>query len=106
MRTRSSGKTFGMWLNVSPQRMIRRRRRAAKDRLGRADPTALAPVLEEADMTDTRPTQDNNAGPDDDPQDHDSLQQQARRETSKAEGENPDEDREQPSTAPLISNPD
>ena len=56
-------------------------------------------------MTDTRPTQDNNAGPDDDPQDHDSLQQQARRKTSKAEGEDPDEDRA-PSTAPPISSPD
>lgn len=61
---------------------------------------------EETDMTDTRPSQDNNAGPNDDPQDHDSLQQQARRETSKAEGEYPDEDREQPSTAPPIANPD
>jgi len=57
-------------------------------------------------MTDTRSTQDNNAGPNDDPQDHDSLQQQARRETSKAEGEDPDEDQEQPSTAPPIAAPD
>ncbi len=57
-------------------------------------------------MTDTRPTQDNNAGPDDDTQDHDSLQRQVQRETSKAEGEDSDEDRAQPSTAPLISNPD
>ena len=57
-------------------------------------------------MTDTRPTQDNNAGLNDDPQDYDSLQQQARRETTKAQGEYPDEDWAQPSTAPLISNPD
>lgn len=106
MRTRSRGKTFEIWLNARPQRMIRHRRRAAKDRQERADPTALAPVIEEADMTDTRPTQDSNAGPDDDPQDQDSLQQQARRETSKAEGEDPDEDRVQTSTAPLITNPD
>jgi len=106
MRTRSSEKTFGIWLNVSPQRMIPRLRRAARDRQGRADPTALATVLEEADMTDARSTQDKNANPDDDPQDHDSLQRQARRETSKAEGEDPDEDRAQPSTAPPISSPD
>ncbi|HBY42564.1 hypothetical protein [Brevundimonas sp.] len=59
-------------------------------------------------MTDTRPktgTQDNNAGPNDDPQDQDSLQKQARHETSKAEGEDPDEGR-LPSTTPPIANPD
>jgi len=41
-------------------------------------------------MTDTRPksgAQDNLPGPNDDPQDKDSLQKQARRETSMAEGE-------------------
>ena len=41
-------------------------------------------------MTDTRPktgAQENKAGPNDDPQDMDSLQKQARHETSKAEGE-------------------
>lgn len=41
-------------------------------------------------MTDTRPktgAQVNSAGPNDDPQDQDSLQKQARHETSKAEGE-------------------
>ena len=43
-------------------------------------------------MTDTRLTADApaNADPNDDPQDHDSLRSQARRETSKAEGEDPD----------------
>ncbi|WP_312063136.1 hypothetical protein [Brevundimonas sp.] len=59
-------------------------------------------------MTDTRPktgSQDNHAGPNDDPQDQDSLQKQARLETSKAEGEDPDEGR-QPSTTPPIANPD
>ena len=59
-------------------------------------------------MTDTRPktgTQDNNAGPNDDPQDQDSLQSQARRETSKAEGEDPNEDRRSAMTPP-IANPD
>lgn len=41
-------------------------------------------------MTDTRPktgAQEHKAGPNDDPQDIDSLQKQARLETSKAEGE-------------------
>lgn len=45
-------------------------------------------------MTDTQPIQDgaqnnqaNDAGASDDPQNRDSLQQQARKETSKAEGE-------------------
>ncbi|MNL36600.1 hypothetical protein D3C87_1586870 [compost metagenome] len=41
-------------------------------------------------MTETRPkagAQVNDAGPNDDPKDQDSLQKQARRETSKAEGE-------------------
>ena len=41
-------------------------------------------------MTDARPktgAQVNNAGPNDDPKDQDSLQKQARRETSKADGE-------------------
>lgn len=103
MRTPSNGRTSGTWLNVSPPSILRRR--GARERQAQADPTVLAPVLEEADVTDTRPTQDNNAGPDDDPQDHDSLQQHARRETSKAEGENPDQDRA-PSTAPPISSPD
>jgi len=42
-------------------------------------------------MSDTRPktgAQVSNADPNDDPQDQDSLQKQARDETSKAEGEN------------------
>lgn len=59
-------------------------------------------------MTDTRPktgAQENKAGPNDDPQDMDSLQKQARHETSKAEGEDADEDRK-PSTRPPIANPD
>lgn len=59
-------------------------------------------------MTDNRPRtvpQANNAGPSDDPQDQDSLQKQARLETSKAEGEDPDEG--QPSTTtPPVANPD
>ena len=41
-------------------------------------------------MTETRPkagAQVNDAGPNDDPKDQDSLQKQARRETSKADGE-------------------
>lgn len=59
-------------------------------------------------MTDTRRktgAQENKAGPNDDPQDMDSLQKQARHETSKAEGEDPDEGRQPPATPP-IANPD
>jgi hypothetical protein len=58
-------------------------------------------------VTDTRPNESPpaDAGPNDDPQDHDSLQSQARRETSKAEGEDPNEDRRSAMTPP-IANPD
>lgn len=58
-------------------------------------------------MTDTRPVAGTraDAGPNDDPQEHDSLRSQARRETSKAEGEDPDEGR-RPSMTPPIANPD
>lgn len=59
-------------------------------------------------MTDTGPktgAQENKTGPNDDPQDMDSLQKQARHETSKAEGEDADKDRK-PSTTPPVANPD
>lgn len=58
-------------------------------------------------MTDTRPKTGTqaSAGPNDDPQDYDSLRSQARRETSKAEGEDPGEGRG-PTITPPIANPD
>lgn len=95
--------TFGIRLSDSRARTIRPLPLAVKALPAQAGPTASGPAPE---MSDPRPTQDNNAGPNDDPQDHDSLQQQARRETSKAEGEDSEEDRERSSTASPIANPD
>ena len=57
-------------------------------------------------MTDKSSTQASKAGPIDDSQDNDSLQQRAKRETPEAVGDGPGEDREQPPTTPPIANPD
>ncbi|WP_313005370.1 hypothetical protein [Brevundimonas sp.] len=59
-------------------------------------------------MTDVQPIQDGSEdlNRDEPGRGEDSLQEQARREAEKAEGDEPDEGRERPSTTPPIANPD
>lgn len=111
MKTRNSASISAIKPSASQARKIRPQRPAVKARRELAVLTASAAQVEDDAMSDTRPNPENskalkdNGGPNDDPQDHDSLQAHARRETSKAEGEDPDEGR-RPSTSPPIANPD
>ncbi len=61
-------------------------------------------------MTDTQPVQESakdlQNGSDPEEHDQDSLQEQARREKAEGEGDGFGEQRDRPSTAPPIANPD